>query len=290
MGWGKRWDAPSRRRHDRAQSRATSRASPRANTSRARALGRCAASASGRSATTRCSTSSPAAAASTRTKQLERYRDEGKNVVEIDDPDNTAAALAEAEAQTLAAMRAGADVIYQATFFDDGWRGHADFLLRVDTPEPQLGALVLRGRRHQARPPGEGRRAPPDVRLLRAGRAPQGVAPARDARHHRRRRAHPFTLTDYSAYYRTLKARFEELLVERARTTRHHDLSRSRRPLRHLPLDRRVQGPPPRRRPPLPRLRHAPRPDPQAHRRGHRHPRRARHPAAPARRSAAWPT
>ena len=29
-------------------------------------------------------------------------------------------------------MRAGADVVYQATFFDEAWRGHADFLLRVE--------------------------------------------------------------------------------------------------------------------------------------------------------------
>ncbi len=35
---------------------------------------------------------------------------------------------------TLDAMRKGVDVIYQATFFDGRWRGHADFLLRVDTP------------------------------------------------------------------------------------------------------------------------------------------------------------
>jgi uncharacterized protein len=32
-------------------------------------------------------------------------------------------------------MAAGADVIYQATFFDETWRGHADFLLRVDDPD-----------------------------------------------------------------------------------------------------------------------------------------------------------
>jgi uncharacterized protein len=31
-------------------------------------------------------------------------------------------------------MREGVDVIYQATFFDGRWRGHADFLLRVDGP------------------------------------------------------------------------------------------------------------------------------------------------------------
>ena len=32
-------------------------------------------------------------------------------------------------------MAAGADVIYQATFFDGTFRGHADFLLRVDSPD-----------------------------------------------------------------------------------------------------------------------------------------------------------
>ena len=40
--------------------------------------------------------------------------------------------LRAAAAETLAAMQAGADVIYQATFFDGTWRGHADFLLRVN--------------------------------------------------------------------------------------------------------------------------------------------------------------
>src|SRR5687767_9465407 len=43
--------------------------------------------------------------------------------------------LRAAAAATVAAMAAGADVIYQATFFDGTWRGHADFLLRVDAPE-----------------------------------------------------------------------------------------------------------------------------------------------------------
>ena len=42
--------------------------------------------------------------------------------------------LRAAAAATVAAMADGADVIYQATFFDGTWRGHADFLLRVDDP------------------------------------------------------------------------------------------------------------------------------------------------------------
>src|SRR3954447_9189105 len=38
------------------------------------------------------------------------------------------------EAATVAAMRAGYDVIYQATLFDGTWGGQADFLLRTATP------------------------------------------------------------------------------------------------------------------------------------------------------------
>src|SRR5215213_8161086 len=71
--------------------------------------------------------------------QLARFQAEGLKVAEIEYPDNTVASLADAEEQTLIAMQAGADVIYQATFFHDGWRGHADFLIRVDTPSPYLG-------------------------------------------------------------------------------------------------------------------------------------------------------
>jgi predicted RecB family nuclease len=40
----------------------------------------------------------------------------------------------EAAAQTIAAMRNGAEVIYQATFLSDEWRGRADFLIRVEKP------------------------------------------------------------------------------------------------------------------------------------------------------------
>jgi len=43
--------------------------------------------------------------------------------------------LRAAAAETVAAMASGADVIYQATFFDGTWRGHADFLLRRDDPD-----------------------------------------------------------------------------------------------------------------------------------------------------------
>lgn len=70
-----------------------------------------------------------------------RYREElvasGRTVVEIR-PDasesDAGTALRAAAAATRRALEEGVDVVYQATFFDGRWRGHADFLLRVDRP------------------------------------------------------------------------------------------------------------------------------------------------------------
>src|SRR5436190_1984542 len=58
---------------------------------------------------------------------LERLRSEGNSIVEIRDRDDWTAAAAATEV----AMRSGVDVIYQAVFQDDSWRGIADFLVRV---------------------------------------------------------------------------------------------------------------------------------------------------------------
>ena len=70
-------------------------------------------------------------------RYLEELRASGRNVVEIARDGSVATTgveLRAAAADTEAAMRAGADVVYQATFFDGRWRGHADFLLRVERP------------------------------------------------------------------------------------------------------------------------------------------------------------
>ena len=70
----------------------------------------------------------------------ERYladlRGEGRSVVTIErnDEEPRGAQIARQAAETIEAMRAGAEVIYQATFFDGRWLGYADFLLRVDEP------------------------------------------------------------------------------------------------------------------------------------------------------------
>src|SRR4030088_2192466 len=59
---------------------------------------------------------------------LQSLRGTGKTVVEIPRGRYTLEGLREWEALTLAAMRGGADVIYQAAFFDGRWHGRADFL------------------------------------------------------------------------------------------------------------------------------------------------------------------
>ncbi len=66
--------------------------------------------------------------------QLALLRAGGAMIVEIGDHEESREGLLAAEAETLAAMRAGADVVYQAAFFDGTWRGRADFLLRVPAP------------------------------------------------------------------------------------------------------------------------------------------------------------
>ena len=70
-----------------------------------------------------------------------RYLDElstdGVRVVTVerDDEADRAAQIRGQADQTLAAMASGAEVIFQATFFDGRWLGYADFLLRVESPD-----------------------------------------------------------------------------------------------------------------------------------------------------------
>lgn len=65
---------------------------------------------------------------------LVRLQVEGRRVVELDRPGPGLQGLAAAEAATVGAMAAGSEVIYQGSFFDGRWRGHPDFLFRVDQP------------------------------------------------------------------------------------------------------------------------------------------------------------
>ena len=68
-------------------------------------------------------------------RYLEALRSQGLTVVEIADA-ATSSQLPARHSETVAAMQSGVDVIFQATFFNGQWRGHADFLLRASGPSP----------------------------------------------------------------------------------------------------------------------------------------------------------
>ena len=70
-------------------------------------------------------------------RYLEQLRARGRQVVEVELAAGEEGFEA-AHAATVAAMRAGVEVIYQATFARNGWRGRADFVVRVDEPS-ELG-------------------------------------------------------------------------------------------------------------------------------------------------------
>jgi predicted RecB family nuclease len=143
------------------------------------------------------------------TAYLDRLRAEGRSIheVQLRHPDSPEE-LRAAEAETLDAMRRGVDLVYQATFFDGRWRGHADFLLRTETPS-DLGAWSY---------------DVADTKLARGVKAGailqvcvyadrlaqlQGRAPERlvivtgDGVEHVER------LADYAAFYRAVKQRYE---------------------------------------------------------------------------------
>lgn len=65
---------------------------------------------------------------------VETLRAAGKRVMTIGRPAWTIDDLRRGEADTLAAMRSGADSVVQAVFFDGQWNGYADVLERVERP------------------------------------------------------------------------------------------------------------------------------------------------------------
>ncbi|MBV8343486.1 MAG: TM0106 family RecB-like putative nuclease, partial [Candidatus Eremiobacteraeota bacterium] len=67
----------------------------------------------------------------------EKYAGE---VVEFTRSEAGIEAYRQAERETLEAMRRGAPIIYQATFFDGQFLGHADFLRRIDDAPSHLGS------------------------------------------------------------------------------------------------------------------------------------------------------
>ena len=151
-------------------------------------------------------------------RHLVELRASRQKVVEFPFPDGTIAGLTEAHEQTVAAMRDGADVIYQGTFFDGRWRCHPDFLLKVDKPS-KLGDYSYEVA---------------DAKLARKAKAAavlqccvyaeqlaaiQGVDPEHIRLFLGDGSEEELRLKDYGAYYRSVKRQFEETVLAPAMAT-----------------------------------------------------------------------
>jgi uncharacterized protein len=155
---------------------------------------------------------------------LQRLRAEGLTVVEIAEPDRTLDrldALRQREAETREAMAAGADVIFQATFLDERhpvrWRGHADFLRKVDRPSA-LGAWS-----YEPEDTKLARQVKPSAVLQLCHYAEQvarlqGVEPEQVHVVLGGQERRSIRLAEVAAYYRTTKARFLAALAEEVET------------------------------------------------------------------------
>src|SRR4051812_33553336 len=71
-------------------------------------------------------------------RYLESLRAQGLSVVEIPTR-HGADGTRQSAADTLAAMRSGADVVFQAVFADGDWLGHIDFLRKLGDIDSDLG-------------------------------------------------------------------------------------------------------------------------------------------------------
>src|SRR5205807_7532594 len=144
-------------------------------------------------------------------RHLASFKAMGLRVVEFPFPEGTIANLEKAHAETVAAMQAGVDIIYQGTFFDGRWRCHPDFLNRVDRPS-KLGDYSYEVA---------------DAKLARKAKAAavlqccvyseqvasiQGVEPEHLTLILGNDTEEELRFKDYAAYYRSVKRQFEQVV------------------------------------------------------------------------------
>src|SRR5882762_4737351 len=145
-------------------------------------------------------------------RHLASFKAMGLRIVEFPFPEGTIANLEKAHAETVAAMQAGVDIIYQGTFFDGRWRCHPDFLKRVDRPS-KLGDYSYEVA---------------DAKLARKAKAAavlqccvyseqvaaiQEVEPEHLTLILGNDTEEELRFKDYGAYYRSVKRRFEETVL-----------------------------------------------------------------------------
>src|ERR1035441_3847695 len=149
---------------------------------------------------------------------LAQLRSGGCDIVEIE-ADRSLQGTRQAATQTIEAMRAGAEVIYQGVLFDGvRWRGHSDFLRRVESPSA-LGAFS-----YEVADTKLARRVKPYFLLQlcfysELVEAIQGLAPERMHVVLGTRESQLFRVAEFAAYYRSVKHGFESVVDAGLSTT-----------------------------------------------------------------------
>jgi predicted RecB family nuclease len=139
---------------------------------------------------------------------LAQLRADGREVIEIKSEPGLEGTRVGAR-ETIAAMRNGAEVIYQGVLFDGvRWRGHSDFLQRVERPS-ELGSFS-----YEVADTKLARRVKPYFLLQlcfysELVEAVQGVAPEWMHVVLGTRESQSFRLPEFAAYYRSVKHGFE---------------------------------------------------------------------------------
>jgi predicted RecB family nuclease len=142
---------------------------------------------------------------------LAQLRADGRDVVEIESEPGLEGTRAGAR-ETVAAMKAGAEVIYQGVLFDGvRWRGHSDFLQRVERPSA-LGPFS-----YEVADTKLARRVKPYFLLQLCFYSElietiQGLAPERMHVVLGTRESQSFRVAEFAAYYRSVKHGFESVV------------------------------------------------------------------------------
>lgn len=140
-------------------------------------------------------------------KYLQSLKADGKSVVEIPKEGN----LQERADQTLEAITAGAEVIFQGVFFEAPWRGDADFLVKKDIPS-NLGDYsyeVIDTKLSRTAKPIHIMQLCVYSQLLEQI---QGVRPAQMHLFMGDKQLHSFELEDFFYYYQRIKDKFERTI------------------------------------------------------------------------------
>ncbi|HEX6309685.1 MAG TPA: TM0106 family RecB-like putative nuclease, partial [Longimicrobiales bacterium] len=145
-------------------------------------------------------------------RQLERFRQEGRSIIEIAELDRSLPYEERWQKHTAAtsdAMRTGADVIYQGALHDGPWVGRADFLIRSETPS-RLGAWSYEVMDTKLAREAKGGALLQVLLYADLLEQIQGIAPehVHIALGGREPRTECFRVAEYAAYFRSVKARF----------------------------------------------------------------------------------